>query len=113
MGNLISKNFFAFLILIGFFKKISKFLCVTKGKEGVEIFNDDKSFLVPAFEVNYKDLNGAGDVWATAFTIAISQGKNHIESAQFANACSAISIKYKGLEFRLIDREIHQLIDTI
>tara|TARA_Y100001936_G_scaffold251186_1_gene306202 strand:- start:10848 stop:11699 length:852 start_codon:yes stop_codon:yes gene_type:complete len=93
--------------------KISKFLCVTKGKEGVEIFKDDKSFLVPAFEVNYKDLNGAGDVWATAFTIAISQGKNHIESAQFANACSAISIKYKGLEFSLVDKEIYQLIDTI
>ncbi len=93
--------------------KISKFLCVTKGKGGVEIFKDDKSFLVPAFEVNYKDLNGAGDVWATAFTIAISQGKNHIESAQFANACSAISIKYKGLEFSLVDKEIYQLIDTI
>lgn len=93
--------------------KISKFLCVTKGSEGVEIFRGDKSFLVPGFEVNYKDLNGAGDVWATAFTIAISQGKNHIESAQFANACSAISIKYKGLEFSLVDKEIHQLIDAI
>ena len=93
--------------------KISKYLCVTKGNRGVEIFTNNESFLVPAFEVKHKDLNGAGDVWATSFTIAISQGKNHIESAQFANACSAISIKYKGLEFRLIDREIHQLIDTI
>ena len=93
--------------------KISKYLCVTKGKRGVEIFTNNESFLVPAFEVKHKDLNGAGDVWATSFTIAISQGKNHIESAQYANACSAISIKYKGLEFSLIDREINQLIDTI
>ncbi|MBL01677.1 MAG: hypothetical protein CL774_04210 [Chloroflexi bacterium] len=92
---------------------ISKYLCVTKGNDGVEIFLNDENFSIPAFEVIHKDLNGAGDVWAASFTIAISQGKNHIESAKFANACSAISIKYKGLDFTFNEREIYQLVDSL
>ena len=65
------------------------------------------------FEVIDKDLNGAGDVWAASFTIAISRGKNPIESAKFANACSAISIKYKGLDFTFNESEIYQLVNSL
>ncbi|MFL2665354.1 MAG: PfkB family carbohydrate kinase [Dehalococcoidia bacterium] len=93
-------------------KKKSNYLCVTKGGEGVQIFYEKEIFSVPAFEVEYKDLNGAGDVWAASFTIAISQGKNILESAYFANACSAISIKFEGLDFSLLNSEIYRLINA-
>ncbi|MBA31498.1 MAG: hypothetical protein CL748_03105 [Chloroflexi bacterium] len=100
-------------VKISTLKKKSSYLCITKGHDGVQIISGNENFTVPAFEIGHKDLNGAGDVWAASFTIAISQGKNSLESAYFANACSAISIKYDGLNFNLRNSEIYRLLDTI
>ena len=52
---------------------------------------------VPALERAVDDL-GAGDVFAAAFFIALSDGRSAIDAASFANAAAAVRMSGAGAD---------------
>jgi sugar/nucleoside kinase (ribokinase family) len=51
---------------------------------------------VPAFPVTAVDTTGAGDCFVAGFLAALQRGFNHGESARFANAVGALSVRRMG-----------------
>ena len=76
---------------------LGEFVCVTKGATGSRIWQAGEWSDVPAVEANPVDFTGAGDIWAAAFTIALSEDKSVEEAGAYASVASAISIESIGL----------------
>ena len=72
-------------------------VCVTKGADGSRIWQAGEWIEIPAAEAKPVDFTGAGDIWATAFTIALSEDKSVEESGAYAAVAAAISIESIGL----------------
>jgi 1D-myo-inositol 3-kinase len=83
--------------------ELGEIICVTKGESGSRIWHNGEWTKIPAAKANPIDFTGAGDVWATAFVIALSamDGSSSgpdIESAgTYAATAAAISIESTGL----------------
>ena len=67
-----------------------KVVVVTQGKEGGVIFDGETAKKYPAFKVDAKDTNGAGDVFHGAYAYALVHGMDYYDSAVFSSAVSAI-----------------------
>ena len=76
---------------------LGELICVTKGADGSRIWQAGEWSEIPAAEAVPVDFTGAGDIWATAFVIAISEGKSAEESGSYAAVAAAISIESIGL----------------
>ena len=72
-------------------------VCVTRGENGSRIWQNGEWIDVAPVESQPVDFNGAGDVWAATFVIALSEGKTVQEAGIYASAASAISIESVGL----------------
>ena len=72
-------------------------VCVTQGEKGSRIWHEGWWLDVPVVYSNPVDLTGAGDVWATAFAIAISEGQRIEQAGLYAATASAIAIESTGL----------------
>lgn len=63
---------------------------ITQGKAGGVIYDGKALKKYPAFEVDAKDSNGAGDVFHGAYAYAIVKGMDYYTAAVFSSAVSAI-----------------------
>lgn len=68
---------------------------VTKGSEGVDWINKNKSFRVDPIEV--ADFVGAGDSFFSGFITKYLYSKNVEKSLDFANKCARVSVSKKGV----------------
>lgn len=76
---------------------LGEIICVTKGERGSRIWNSGEWIQVPTVMAEPVDFTGAGDIWATSFAIAISDGKSIEDAGMYASTASAISIESVGL----------------
>jgi sugar/nucleoside kinase (ribokinase family) len=71
-------------------------LCVTLGRDGAMLLEDDRLHHVPAFIVNATDTTGAGDVFRAGFIYGLLQGYNLGDIVRFASAAAAASCTREG-----------------
>lgn len=72
---------------------------ITLGSEGSLLLTEDKKFhLIKAHKVKAIDTTAAGDVYNGALCVALSEGINIIEAAEFATAASAIAVTRIGAQ---------------
>jgi sugar/nucleoside kinase (ribokinase family) len=72
-------------------------VCVTQGANGSRIWQAGERIETPAAEAKPVDFTGAGDIWATAFAIALSEDRSVEEAGAYAAVAAAISIESIGL----------------
>jgi len=75
----------------------SEIICVTRGQSGARISKGRDWVDIPAIKSAPIDLTGAGDVWASAFVIALNDGMKIEDAGMYASAASAIGIESIGL----------------
>jgi sugar/nucleoside kinase (ribokinase family) len=69
---------------------------VTRGAEGCTVHLSGEGFDVPAFPASEVDPTGAGDVFAAAFFVYMSETRDALASARFAACAAALSIEQVG-----------------
>jgi sugar/nucleoside kinase (ribokinase family) len=74
----------------------TKILVVTRGALGCVVYDRGKSWQVPGFPVHEVDATGAGDVFAAAFLIGLSDRGNPIEAARYANCVASFAVEAVG-----------------
>ena len=75
---------------------LAQVLIVTQGAEGCTIFEQGERLTVPPRPASPVDPTGAGDVFATAFAIRLSETGNLWQSARFANVTASMAIERFG-----------------
>ena len=91
----------------------SEILCVTRGEFGARIWKAGDWVDIPAVKSEPVDPTGAGDIWASAFAIAISEGRNIEDAGVYASAASAVGIEFMGLLGCPSRREIESRLSGI
>ncbi|HEX5227877.1 MAG TPA: PfkB family carbohydrate kinase [Bryobacteraceae bacterium] len=75
----------------------SKFIFVTKGREGVVVVEESGETLVPAFPVDHPiDVSGAGDSFSAAAALALAITGSPVEAARFGNLVASIAVTKRG-----------------
>jgi hypothetical protein len=74
----------------------AKLLVVTRGAQGCVVYDRGIPWHVPAFPVVEVDATGAGDVFAAAFFIGLSDSGNPIEAARYANCVASFVVEVVG-----------------
>jgi len=80
-------------------KKLKTNLILTRGKEGVSLFNlkDGSHNYIPAKANEVYDVSGAGDTFISTLTLTYASGGNLYESAILGNAAAGEVIKKQGV----------------
>jgi D-beta-D-heptose 7-phosphate kinase/D-beta-D-heptose 1-phosphate adenosyltransferase len=65
---------------------------ITKGEQGMSLFEKNKIAHIPTVTRNVYDVTGAGDTVIAAFTIAFSSGANMEQCAIIANHAAGIVV---------------------
>lgn len=73
-------------------------IIVTMGSKGSLICQDGGSVFVKARKVEAVDTTGAGDCYCGALCVALSEGRNLIEAAEFATKAAAQSVRKAGAQ---------------
>lgn len=71
---------------------------VTKGANGVTIYQHQKETTIPSYKVNVIDTTGAGDTFNGALAVSLSKGKTLQEACYFANAAASLSVTKLGAQ---------------
>ena len=79
-------------------RKLSNILVITRGSRGVSVYEKDEILNFPSVKVDSVNSIGAGDIFATVFSIKYYQLKNKSLAAKFANQIAAHSTRYEGLK---------------
>ncbi len=77
--------------------KKARMLIVTQGARGATIFSTGKKRFYPSMPVAEVDPTGAGDVFATAFTLHFHKTEDMELSAAFAHAAASLSVETRGV----------------
>lgn len=85
-------------------KRGVKFVIITLGSLGCVLIDKSGVEHLPAPKVNVIDTTAAGDSFCGALAVAVSEGKNLIEAARFANCCAAMSVTRLGAQPSLPNR---------
>lgn len=85
------------LSLLEVYLDMAKLAVVTDGWRGAVVYALDGTRRLPAYRVNEIEPTGAGDVFAAAYLIALSEDKDPYEAARFANAVASFSVEARGL----------------
>lgn len=75
-----------------------KNVIITLGSKGAFFYQDEKTGLIPAFQVKAIDTTAAGDVFNGALTVALAEGRELEDSVRFACKASAISVTRSGAQ---------------
>jgi 1D-myo-inositol 3-kinase len=70
---------------------------MTQGALGCVVFANGKSQHIPGFPAREVDPTGAGDVFAGAFLIRLSETNDPFEAARFANATASFCVEAHGV----------------
>jgi D-glycero-beta-D-manno-heptose-7-phosphate kinase len=89
-------------------------LLLTQDKDGLDIYNNDKSFHFPAYAKKIVDVTGVGDSVTVAFTLSIASKASFLEAAKIASCAAAIAVakpgvstvSFKELENFIVESEI-------
>ncbi len=73
-------------------------IIVTMGSKGSLICQDGGSVFVKARKVEAVDTTGAGDCYCGALCVALSEGRNLAEAAEFATKAAAQSVRKAGAQ---------------
>jgi len=76
---------------------MANILLVTQGQDGATVFYKNRRAHFPGFPANEVDPTGAGDVFAAAFTLHYSSGKNVGRAVAFAHAAASLSVQGRGM----------------
>ena len=85
-------------ISIETFIDLSKILVITKGNKGAEIYFENEIIRIEPIKSKLLNTIGAGDIFASVFSLEYYKSKNIVLSGQIANNVAAKSIEYLGLE---------------
>lgn len=72
-------------------------VAVTSNRRGARVHNDGRWRSIAAFPADEVDPTGAGDVFATAFLVRLSETKDVADAACFASAAAACAIEAPGI----------------
>ena len=79
-------------------RRITRILAVTRGRQGATVYADGAETYVAPFEMEQAvDPTGAGDVWSAAFAIRYNETHNIEQAGRFASAAAAICVSRPGL----------------
>ncbi|MCB9358435.1 hypothetical protein H6503_00740 [Candidatus Woesearchaeota archaeon] len=86
------------------FRNKCKYLIVTKGEEGAELFTKDKNYSIGIKDTEVVDTTGCGDAFLSGFISKINNGAQ--SALEFASICAAAVAKHKGAFTKSIAEEI-------
>jgi ribokinase len=69
---------------------------VTMGANGALVVTPDGAQHVPGRQVDVVDTTGAGDAFSGSLAVALSEGKQLVEAARFANVAAALQVTKYG-----------------
>lgn len=75
----------------------ARLLVLTVGKEGAIVYHGGRQRRFPAFAVAEVDPTGAGDVFAAAYLMRLSETGDAYEAAQFANCAASFVVEEVGV----------------
>ncbi|MCP4070737.1 MAG: sugar kinase [Hyphomicrobiales bacterium] len=70
--------------------RLTSWLCVTDGPNGVYFLRNGQVEHIPGFNVEVKDTLGAGDIWHGAFALHLAEGAGEDQAILFANAAASL-----------------------
>jgi D-beta-D-heptose 7-phosphate kinase/D-beta-D-heptose 1-phosphate adenosyltransferase len=73
-----------------------KAVLITRGKDGMGLFEKNKATLIPTVARKVYDVTGAGDTVIAAFTLAYGSGANLEASAEIANHAAGVVVAEVG-----------------
>lgn len=76
-------------IAINLLKSVAKSFAVTLGEKGAIVYDGEREIAVETKQVEAKDTNGAGDLFAGAFLYGITNGMEYHQAAKLACHCSS------------------------
>ena len=79
--------------LVKKYASLAKITVVTHGRCGAVVFCEAGSRWLPAYQAKEVDPTGAGDVFAAAYLVALSETGAPFEAARFANCTASFSIQ--------------------
>jgi ribokinase len=82
-----------------------KCIVVTLGEEGALVVADGIQEAIPTFHVSVIDTTAAGDAFAGAFAVALSEGLSLHQAAVWGNAAGALAVTRAGAQPSLPTRE--------
>ena len=89
-------------------------LIITLGEEGVLAIVDGKQTSISAHKVTAVDTTAAGDAFAGAFAVALTEGLDALQAAAWGNAAGAISVTRPGAQPSLPHRlELEELLARV
>lgn len=77
-------------------KKVAKHFVITLGKNGAIIFDGDTFIDIEPYKTTSIDSNGAGDMFAGAFTYGITNGHTYASSGKLASMASSKIVSQFG-----------------
>jgi hypothetical protein len=80
-------------------------LAMTEGEQGAKVYVGGRRYHVPAFRREPVDPTGAGDVFAASFLVALRDGMEPLEAAQFACCSASFTVEREGVDGVPPDRQ--------
>jgi len=77
-------------------KKIARHFIITRGADGVTIYDGTQTIDIDGLPVKAIDTNGAGDMFAGVFLYGITNGMNYEEAGRLANIAGAKVVAQYG-----------------
>lgn len=94
-------------------KELKEKVILTKGSQGVALYQGDKEINIPAYQVNVVDTTGAGDSFNGGFAFALSKGASIMEACQYGNAVAALSTTKLGAQTGMPSgKEVEEFVKT-
>ena len=79
-------------------KSAAPTLIVTEGARGALLYSGPECRRVPAFAAAEVDPTGAGDVFAAAFLVRLTQTSDPVAAATFASCTASLSVEAAGID---------------
>jgi len=76
----------------------ARLMVVTDGWRGAAVYCDGERFHVPPRPTREVDPTGAGDVFAAAFLIRLTETRDPVIAARFANVIASLSVEAPGMD---------------
>lgn len=76
---------------------LTRIAIMTQGPRGCVVYTEGKETQVPGYPAVEVDPTGAGDVFAAAYLIRLSETEDPIEAARFANATASFCVEAPGI----------------
>jgi len=72
-------------------------VALTEGEDGARVYTQGRCFRIPAWPSSVREPTGAGDVFAASFLVALTEGRDPLDAAQFAACAAAFAVEAPGV----------------